>query len=198
MAARPRLLVSSIAVAAVVSLVGGWALSRTALFADDGIPDDVVLSDPGEYEVPAASPGDSAEGEVLPTVALTTVDGDTLSTAELLGGPVVVNIWYATCPPCERELVDFADVQGDVGDRVRFVGVDPVDTAEAMQDFAADRGVAYELFRDADAAFVDALGVVGFPTTLLVDANGVVLGQYGVLDADELRLHLEHHFGVVA
>ena len=135
---------------------------------------------------------------MLPTVPLTTVDGDTVSTAALLGGPVVVNIWYSTCPPCERELVDFADVHGEVGDQVRFVGVDPVDTAETMQAFATDRGVAYELLRDADAAFVDALGIVGFPTTLFVDANGVVVGQYGVLDAAELRLHLQHHFGVVA
>ena len=54
---------------------------------------------------------------------------------------MVVNLWYSTCPPCARELADFAAVDAEVGDDVRFVGVNPYDTATTMTRFAADRGV---------------------------------------------------------
>ena len=54
---------------------------------------------------------------------------------------MVVNLWYSTCPPCARELADFAAVDAEVGDDVRFVGVNPYDTAPTMTRFAADRGV---------------------------------------------------------
>ena len=39
---------------------------------------------------------------------------------------MVVNLWYSTCPPCARELADFAAVEAEVGDDVRFVGVNPL------------------------------------------------------------------------
>ena len=34
---------------------------------------------------------------------------------------MVVNVWYSTCPPCARELADFAAVHAEIGDEVRFV-----------------------------------------------------------------------------
>ena len=58
---------------------------------------------------------------------------------------MVVNLWYSTCPPCARELTYFAAVEAELGDDVRFVGVNPLDDVDEMQQFAADRGVDYEL-----------------------------------------------------
>ena len=60
---------------------------------------------------------------------------------------MVVNLWYSTCAPCERELVDLAAVHADVGEFVRFIGVDPLDSPETMEQFAAARDVTYELLR---------------------------------------------------
>jgi peroxiredoxin len=108
--------------------------------------------------------------------------------------PMVVNVWFSTCPPCARELADFAEVHREVGERVRFVGVNPFDGPEVMNRFASERGVAYELLRDDDAAFLDAVGVASFPRTLFVDARGVIVGEAGELDADELRTTIEELF----
>jgi peroxiredoxin len=193
MANRPRLLVTSLALALVVGVVGGWALSRTSLFADDGLPadDEVLLDTPGEFYEPIDGAELLAGGDALPVVDLTTVSGEVVSTAELLGTPLVVNVWFSTCPPCEREMEDFAAVHRDLGDRVRFVGVNPFDTVDTMQRFAAERGVGYELLRDPDSRFLDAVGVVSFPVTLVVASDGTVVGEYGVLDAEQLRAAIE-------
>lgn len=194
MALRPRLLVSSLAVAALVGVAGGWALSKTSAFDGADVPDDIVLDTPGEYQEPVEGTPSVVAGTPFPDVVLTEADGTEIRSSELVGQPLVVNLWYSTCPPCERELRAFAEVHGEVGDRVRFVGVDPLDSSDVMQEFAGERGVRYELLRDPDGALVDALGMVTFPLTLFVDDNGVIVGESGALDADTLRHHIEGHF----
>ena len=129
----------------VVTGVGALIWSRT--IADGG--DDVLrLETPGEYVDPAVSnpPNDGAR---LPDVELTTVDGTTTALA-VDGRPMVVNLWYSTCPPCARELTYLAEVEADVGEEVRFVGVNPLDDVAEMQRFAEERGVDYELLVDHD------------------------------------------------
>jgi peroxiredoxin len=190
MASRPRLLVASLGVALVASVVGGWALGR-AMNDDGDVADDIVLDTPGEYQLPADGDAVALTGDRLPSVSLVGADDQPIDSASLVGTPLVVNIWFSTCPPCERELGDFATVQRELGDTVRFVGVNPVDSAGVMASFAAERGVAYELLRDTDGSFVEAVGVVGYPTTLFVDADGVIVDRTGVLDADGLRQRID-------
>jgi len=78
-------------------------------------------------------------------------------------------------------------VHAEVGDDVRFVGVDTVDSVEAMQRFAGERGVEYELYRDEYAELTDGVGATAFPMTIFVDSDGVIVDQTGALDADTLR-----------
>lgn len=192
MALRPRLLAVSLVVALAVGVAGGWAMYRMTAAAD--VPDDIVLETPGEYQQPLDGADTVAAGNVLPDVGLVDSTGVEVTTASLVGAPMVVNVWFSTCPPCARELADFAEVHREVGERVRFVGVNPFDGPEVMTRFASERGVAYELLRDDDAAFVDAVGVASFPRTLFVDADGVIVGEAGELDADQLRATIEELF----
>ncbi len=128
-------------------------------------------------------------GLSLPQVPLVDASGEEIDTSELTGKPLVINVWHSLCPPCAKELPDFAEVHSEVADQVRFVGINPIDSAERMQRFAADRGVTYELLRDPHAVFIDAVGVVAFPVTLFVAADGTIVDQAGILDAAELRQH---------
>lgn len=195
MAVRPRLLVLSLLIAATVGVVGGWALNRSQ--RDSGVPDDivlqgdVVLDTPGEYQQPLDGEDTVTEGAPLPAVVLVDASGAEVRSDSLVGTPLVVNVWFSTCPPCARELADFAEVHREVGDRVRFVGVNPFDGPDAMQQFAAERGVGYELLRDPEARFIDAVGVASFPRTLFVDEAGIIVGEAGELDAAALRTRIE-------
>ena len=75
-----------------------------------------------------------------------------------------------------------------------FVGVDPFDTVEAMERFASERGVGYELWRDPEFALTNELEVIGYPVTLFVSPDGEILRQTGELDVDELRELIEELF----
>lgn len=192
---RRALLVAGIAgvtVAAATLLGGVWV----AGLIDDDPPVDgeAVLDEPGIYQQPLDDVNADVAGELVPDTALVDVAGGEVRLSEYRGSPMVVNLWFANCPPCQRELQDFATVHAEVGDRVRFVGVDPFDTVETMQRFAAARGVEYELLRDPERTFTNEIEVVAFPVTLFVDADGRILRQTGEIDADELRRAIDELF----
>ncbi len=191
-----RLLAGSLGLAVVVSVVGGWAISRAG---DDSASGDdselVVLDTPGTAQIPTISTNPTVSGERLPTIELETNDGESISTADLIGEPLVVNFWYSTCAPCRKELPAFAEVHAEYGDRVRFVGINPYDTPEVNESFAAERGVRYELLRDPDGAYQATIEIATAPFTLFVGADGTIVRQTGVLDADELRAHVEELLG---
>lgn len=180
-------MLSLVAVAAVVSVAGGWAISR----GDDSssAADDITMTSAGEVQEQPGLENEKVQGDPLPVVDLVAVGGAKVSTSSLLGQPLVINTWFSDCAPCQKEMPDLATVHREVGDRVRFVGVDPGpnDDEAKMVDFARKHGVGYELLRDPDGKFTTAVGIVTMPVTLLVTADGTIVQQTGVLTADKLR-----------
>jgi thiol-disulfide isomerase/thioredoxin len=192
MAGHRRLFVGSILAAIVVSVLGGWLLSRDD---DDtgGIAavDDIVLAKPGTSQIPSIGTNAPVQGTSLPTVDLSTNDGGTVGTTDLLGQPLVINVWNSTCGPCKKELPAFAAVHAEYGDQVRFVGVNTLDVPEVNESFARERGVQYELLRDVDGAFTDAVGIATQPVTLFVATDGTIVRQTGVLDEATLQQYVD-------
>jgi peroxiredoxin len=180
---RPRLLVGSLLAAVVVIGIFVWTQQPDG---DTGI--DATLQDP-QAVVTYPNDGlgnDDVRGEPFPDVVLIDGAGNEVTTADLLGEPLVVNLWYSTCPPCAKELPDFAEVDAETDD-ARFIGVNTLDSLEVMERFAAERGVEYDLFRDEYADLANAIGATAMPITLFVTSDGTIVEQTGVLDADELR-----------
>jgi thiol-disulfide isomerase/thioredoxin len=180
---NPRLLVASLVVA--VAVIGGFAWTQR----DRGDDVDATLTDP---QAVVTFPDDGlanadVEGDPLPDVVLLDRDDNEVATTELLGDkPLVINLWFSTCPPCARELPYFAEVDAEHDD-VTFYGVNTIDSVEVMERFAGERGVEYELLRDWLAELTDGVGAVAFPVTLFVTSDGTIVEQVGEVDADELR-----------
>lgn len=187
---------------AIVAAAGLTAASITMLVLADDAPTvdgEFVLDEPGIFQEPLADVNAETVGERLPDVVLSDASGRATSLDAYRGAPLVVNFWFSSCAPCRRELRDFATVHEEVGDRVQFVGVDPFDTVDAMVSFAEERGVAYDLLRDTGEhgdgrVLSEELGLVAYPVTLFVDADGRILRQTGEMDADELRAAIEELF----
>lgn len=156
---------------------------------------DVVLSEPGEYQQPIDGEATQLK-DFFPDVVIYDSAGDALMSRELLGAPLVVNLWFADCPPCQREMPDFAAVDELTGSTVRFVGINPVDPADRMLAFADSVGVTYDLYSDPAASLTDALGTLAFPLTVFVDADGNVLDRQGLLTFDTLSERIETLFGI--
>lgn len=146
--------------------------------------------------VPASAT--SADGFPLPEVTLQTLDGAAAwETTSLASMPAVINLWATWCAPCVEEMPALEAVHVEVGDRVRFVGVNRADVTERARELAARTGVTYELVSDPDSVFFVAVGARAMPTTLFVDARGnVVHAHAGPLDEAALRRLISTHLGV--
>jgi thiol-disulfide isomerase/thioredoxin len=165
-------------------IAGSLVVGAVLVSCADGSEPDVVLDRSTPRSEPGIPTNDVVAGEALPDVVLAGPDGE-VSTSSLLGTPLLINFWYSSCKPCEKELPELASMHAEFGDRVRFVGVNTLD-ADFGASFAAERGVTYELYGDA-SGLADELGVVAFPVTVLVAADGTILRQAGVVDEDRLR-----------
>ena len=191
MSPRARFVAIATVVGVIVGVAGG-TLARRAL--DDGpepVDGEFVLDEPGIFQQPTDAVNPDVSGDVLPDVDLADVDGAAMGFDAYAGRPLIINVWFSRCAPCRRELRDFAEVHAEVGDQVQFVGVDPFDTVATMQEFATERGVTYDLLLDPEREFTNAIGIIGYPVTLFVDADGRILRQTGVIDADGLRTAIE-------
>lgn len=182
---------------AAVAVVAVPLLRSEPSGATDG---SFVLEEPGIYAEPTATGEESlnpeSAGETLPDVEYLDADGDPTDMDRYVGEPLVINIWFSRCAPCARELADFAAVDAAVGDRVNFLGVNPFDTPSTMVEFAAERGVEYELARDEERELPRALGILEYPVTLFVDPSGTIVRQTGELTEDELRVAIDEVFGI--
>ena len=166
------------------------ATVTVALVVDRGDGDDepVELDQPGVYQEPTIATNDDVSGRDFPGVELIGLDGDPLDSSELLDGrPLVVNLWFSTCQPCKREMPAIEAAHAGYGDRVRFVGVNPQDSPETTRSFADDLGISYELVRDPDGNLTTAAGVVTFPMTFFVSADGTIVSQVaGEMTTDDI------------
>jgi thiol-disulfide isomerase/thioredoxin len=122
-----------------------------------------------------------------------TDSGETLSRSDLDGDVVVLNFWYAGCPPCRAEapaLEEVAEAYADQG--VRFVGVNVRDQAETSLAFARTFDVSYPSIIDTDTGSVQ-LALAGtiapnsVPTTIVLDGQGRVAARIlGGLDGPSI------------
>ncbi|MCL1594146.1 MAG: TlpA family protein disulfide reductase [Actinomycetia bacterium] len=122
-------------------------------------------------------------------------DGNTVTIADLEGGPAVVNFWAAWCPACYAEMPAFEKVYQTKGDSVQFLGINLSEDVESALGIAADAGVTYPLARDIDGEVFTAYGGLGMPTTIFLDEDGSVVEAYtGELTAGQLEARIVKHF----
>lgn len=184
---RPRTAAAVLVATLLVSAAGGYALSRAN---DDDTELDASMDTPGTFLEP--NPGlptaPQLDGDPLPDIAVADLAGNDVSFADLVGQPLVVNIWFSTCVPCRQEMPAFGEIHRELGDEVRFIGLNYLETAEAARRFADEYGAGYEQLLDQGGDFTNELKIGNFPATLFIGANGRIVDLHqGAFDADELR-----------
>ena len=127
------------------------------------------------------------------TIAGTDFTGAQIDTADWLGDVVVLNTWYAACPPCRAEAPDLVALAADYADDgVRVLGINGTDDAGAALAFERTFAVTYPSLDDRGGTAIAALqGVVPIqatPTTLVLDrAGNVAVRVLGTIDPSVLR-----------
>ena len=114
-------------------------------------------------------------GQPAPDFALTTLDGKSVHLADFRGKTLVLNIWATWCPPCRLETPGLiASYHALSGPGVAFLGVDDTEQAPIVRAFVAAKGVPYPIALDRDQRFSKAYDIRYFPTTYIIDPQGIV------------------------
>ena len=123
--------------------------------------------------------------------------GPDVNLADFRGKPLVVNFWATWCAPCVKEMPEFQKASEAFGDKVALLGVDVEDAPPNAEPFVERLGIDYPMAIDPRRELYRDVGNVGMPTTLLVDADGIVRYRHtGGLDLAELKSLVEEHLGV--
>lgn len=111
-----------------------------------------------------------------PQFTVTTRTGQVLTADSLRGKVVLVNVWATWCPPCRAEmpaLQQLADANRDAGMVLLGLSVDR-GPAGQVDAFLAERGITYPVAIVGDDVIRAFGGVRGYPTSFLLDRQGVV------------------------
>ncbi|MEE4687799.1 DsbE family thiol:disulfide interchange protein [Pseudomonas alliivorans] len=135
----------------------------------------------GLYLDPAELPSALID-KPFPEFSLREVQSErTLTRADLLGRPALVNVWATWCIACrvEHPVLNRLAQQG-----VLIYGVNYKDTNADALKWLKDFHDPYRLnIRDDEGSLGLNLGVYGAPETFLIDARGVIRHKYvGVID----------------
>ncbi|MFI0433983.1 MAG: TlpA family protein disulfide reductase [Candidatus Nanopelagicales bacterium] len=134
-----------------------------------------------------------AERKPAPTLAGTTLDGGTWSSADQLGHVVVANVWASWCAPCRAEAPTLQQTYtARAAEGVRFVGIDTRDTDAAAKAFVTRYGITYPNLVDPSGQlqlnFRDTLPPQAIPSTVFLDKQGRVAARI-LGEVDRTRLN---------
>jgi thiol-disulfide isomerase/thioredoxin len=120
-------------------------------------------------------------GAVLPDFQFEDGQGRRDALGRFRGKLVLLNVWATWCPPCRKEIASLDRLETALGGADFEVLTLSVDRGgkEKVKKFYAEVGVqhlAIQVDPSGEAQF--ELGVVGLPTTLLVDPGGRELGRF--------------------
>jgi thiol-disulfide isomerase/thioredoxin len=176
---RSRFLIPLAAVAASAALVLSGCTSSDGLASQyrAGTGQNYIAGDGTVSEFAADSRGAVVEfsGKLA--------DGTPVSSKDYAGDVLIVNFWYAGCPPCRVEAPFLQSLyQKYKGDGVDFLGVNLYDTESTAASFEKDKGVTYPSVLDRDTgsmllAFSKTVPPKATPTTLVIDKKGRVAAR---------------------
>lgn len=123
-----------------------------------------------------AGAGSNAHDARLPALQVQSLAGEPMPLHD--GRPSVINLWASWCPPCRREMPVLVDGAMRYPN-VRFVLLNQGEDQSTVDDAGRQWSIPPALLAlDPESAASDALAVRGYPTTLIVAADGRVLQRH--------------------
>ena len=167
---------TGLAVGLAVGLLGllGWGILKAS-------PGNGLIAKIAQGQAPAAPSFDLdavwPEDQVWPRELQTALSDGRLSSEELRGRPVVLNMWASWCIPCREEApILNASARAHSGE-VTFVGIDVRDLRDDALAFLREFRVPFVAVRDREDQTFRAYGLTGVPETYYLDKTGRIVAH---------------------
>lgn len=140
----------------------------------------VLISLAGEDKKVSAAEPASEIGKQAPDFRLKDIRGKETALSTYRGNVVLLNFWATWCGPCKAEMPSLNALYKSMKDRGFAVLAISVDTSEKpVKSFISDNGITFPALMDSDREVsFDLFGVIGLPTSYLIDKNGIVVEKF--------------------
>jgi len=145
----------------------------------------------------------NATAKPAPDVTLRDLDGKDLSLAQFKGKVVLVNFWATWCEPCQVEIPWLIEMQQKYAARgftVLGIAMDEEGTSvvtpwvqkERFDVNGSKSQMNYPIVIGDDAAADKFGGLLGYPTSVLINRDGKVVKRItGIISYDEISKSIE-------
>lgn len=127
----------------------------------------------------------------IPGIKLYDQHSHLVDVADFKGQPILINFWATWCAPCKEEiplLVEYSEKYP----QLKIIGISSYEARSTVENFLEKTPVSYLILMDSDGKIANQFQVIGYPTSLFVDAEGVLRYTHlGQLDASLLDDSLE-------
>lgn len=187
-----------LAITTVVVLAGVWGVQALrGGGAPEGVPDQSVSTAPTDGDSGGSDGGDAADpdtsgsdatpvdvensevgslvvGEPAPSFEATTLDGRSVSLADLRGQPAWLLFNATWCADCRAEIPDVADAFHEFEGDINILSIYVSDSVGAVEQYSSNLQIPYPQVVDDSNRIAAQYGVVGLPTSVFLTSDGVV------------------------
>jgi len=161
------------------------ALALAVVVVSSGAAEERVIPGPGVAGtvamarlLDALALGSYTPDDIAPPFDAVTHDGRVVALSRLKGRVVLVTFWATWCPPCKEELPMFDRLHREHESRgLTVLGVNVREDAATVRPFSRALGLTFPLPLDADGNIARQYGVIGLPTTFVIDRDGHPVGR---------------------
>ena len=120
------------------------------------------------------------QGTDAPAFTLPAIDGTELSIADLKGKVTVIDFWGKWCYWCMKGMPDMKKYYEKYAGKLEILGVNYGDTEDVWKKTVEESGLTWKHVRmdranKEQTAILQAYGVSGFPTKVILSAEGKIL-----------------------
>lgn len=137
-------------------------------------PESQILAPP---PVDLSLPQEPRVGFRAPDFALQTMDGNLIRLSELTGRAVLINYWTSWCIPCQQELPILEQLHREYQQKgISIVSINAIDqdSLDKVQNTIGQFSMTHPVLLDQGSQFASTYQMFFFPTTILIDASGVI------------------------
>lgn len=127
----------------------------------------------------STTPGEVGVGSLLREAQIQGLSGPSGKLSAFRGKPLIINVWASWCGPCRQEMGSLERLSRRYGGKqFNVIGISTDDYKDRATAFLRQSNTTFPNFIDNELLMENMLGADRLPLTLLIDAQGRVLGKF--------------------
>ena len=156
-----------------------------------------VYQNRGKQDVALAASADMKPkpGYTAPTLQLPDLNDKSVTIGGKRDKLLLINFWASWCGPCELEAPDLQSLSKKYSGLLEIYGVNATsyDKERQAREFVEEQKLTFPILMDRESKATDMYKVSSFPTSLLVDSEGIVRERItGVISEDKWETIIEN------